>query len=149
MARIEAVAGAVAGLAGIHAVAVVLAVVVAPVPADIRVELVGALELGVEFLALAGGRALMGARFCGQALGLSGLGVGFRLSPSGVGCMLFGDGLTLTDAGDAFGRLLPDLSGLHPTAFLALTCQEQCERDEGQHHHYCNDDPDDGIHVDS
>lgn len=57
VAGIEAVAGAVSGLAGIHAVAVVVAAVIAAVPADVGIELVGALELGVEFLALAGGCA--------------------------------------------------------------------------------------------
>lgn len=128
---IETVAWAIASLAWIHSVAVVGVIVVSPVPADIRVELVGSLELGVEFLALAGSFSLMGVGVCGQPLGLGGFGVGFGLRPACVGGVLLGDGLALADTGNAFGRLLPDLSGLQPPTLLALARQEQSERYEG------------------
>jgi hypothetical protein len=144
---------AVTGLARVDRVRVRVGVLVTSdflaVFADVGVELVGSLKFGVQFLAFGRGGSLMGLSLGGQTLRLRSLGVGFGLSPAGVGGMFLGDGLALADTRYPLGRLLSDLAGLNPATFLVLARQQQRKRYQGKNNHYGYHDPYDGIHIDS
>lgn len=112
------------------AVRILTVTVMASVARHVRIELVRALELGIEFFTRRCGDAVMRLRFVLQTLRLGGLGFGIGLCATGLGGGFLGNGLTTLNVVDAMGGFLADPFGLDAAFRLLLTGQGEGESDQ-------------------
>jgi hypothetical protein len=100
----------------------------------VRVDRVGAFELLVHVVAVAG---RVGATCLGlvlQARCVRRLGVGLGRSDAGLGGGLLGEGFALPHRVGLFGGFVTDIPGLDTTVFGALMARHHPEGDENQNY---------------